>query len=191
MVDWCEARSRRGISVSEVLGLAFVLAIIVGLVTTCLFGSRKLPRRAAGVDIMTFAMGLAAYHRDFGAYPPDDMTAIGGSAEDGANEVIFCYLGRKHRVGESFYGPYVTFKPRQLTDEDSDGFQEYRDPWGGVYVYAQRTPAPGEKPPRFFDIASPGPDGGLGGRMVPGKGYVPATSPAGKAAEADNVTNWR
>ena len=67
----------------------------------------------------------------------------------------------------------------------------FRDPWGGVYVYAQRTPAPGEDPPRPFDIASPGPDGLLGGEMVPGKGYVPATTPEGKAAEADNITSWR
>ena len=173
-----------------VVGVALALAIIAGFNTTCRSGLVRPHERVAAVDITTFAMGLATYQRDLGAYPPDDITSAGGSAEDGANEVIHYYLGRKHVVGVHFYGPYVTFKVIRLTDEDADGFLEYRDPWGGVYVYAQRTPAPNENPPRFFDIASPGPDGVLGGTMVPGTGYVPATTPAGKAAEADNVTNW-
>lgn len=39
-----------------------------------------------------------------------------------------------------------------------------------------------------FDVVSAGPDGVLGGAMVPGTGYVPAATPEGAAYEQDNVT---
>jgi len=189
--DWSETRSHWPSVFNMIVGVAFALAIIAGLVTPLLFGSTKPHGLRARADIKCFTVGLAAYRRDVGAYPPDDITAIGGSAEYGMSEALVHYLGKRLSKGSDFYGPYVHFKTRQLTDKDADGFQEYRDPWGGPWLYARRTPSSGtpdgETPPRGYDLASPGRDGDLGGRMVPGKGYGPATTPEGKAAEADNV----
>ena len=194
MGDWSETRSHWPSIVSAVVGVVFALVIIAGLVSTCTYWPRKNPKLSARADIRTFSIGLAAYHRDLGEYPPDDITAIGGSPEYGMSEALVHHLGRRLLKGRDSYGPYVHFKTRQLTDEDGDGFEEYHDPWGGLYLYARRPPpsdaSDGKALPHGYDIASPGPDGVLGGRMVPGKGYVPATTSEGKAAEADNVTSW-
>ena len=141
------------------------------------------------------AQALATFRQEVGAFPPDDLGSRRGWPTFDGDETLAYHLGRSFttKAGQSF-DPYVSMTAERLSDVDADGFMEFRDPWGGVYVYALRPPAPGvsdgEAPPRFFDLASPGPDGVLGGEMVPGKGYVPATTPEGKAAEADNVTNW-
>jgi hypothetical protein len=165
-------------------------SIVLALVVLAYAGRKTHDKRVAALaQLSSLARAIEFYRTGLGRYPSDDIVLAGGSAEHGTNEVIHYYL-REHSDGEHIFGPYFGFKEEHLTDADGDGLLEYRDPWDGVYVYAHRTPAPNEIPPRFFDIASPGPDGKLGGRMVPGKGYVPATTPAGKAAEADNVTNW-
>ncbi len=148
------------------------------------------PHLRMAYDVQTFRISLDAYYRDLGAYPPDDVESVGGATEYGTNEVIHYYLGRKHLVNENFYGPYASFKESRLTDEDQDGFPEYRDPRGCLYLYVRREDWPQGGASRGYDLVNAGPDGILGGRMVPGKGYVPATSPEGKAAEADNITNW-
>ena len=110
----------------------FVLVAILlfsGLLLMLLPMLQRARVAAAAVDKTVFAMGLAGYQRDLGAYPPDDITSVGGSAEDGANEVINYYLGRRHSLGANFYGPYVVFDKKRLADTDEDGFPEYRDPW--------------------------------------------------------------
>ena len=43
---------------------------------------------------------------------------------------------------------------------------------------------------RRYDLANPGPDGVLGGEMIPERGCDAEATPEGKAAAADNVTSW-
>jgi len=181
--------------VSVAVGVAVFLGIIVLAVSMILLRQRTITSvRPANHDVQCLVVSVERYYADLGSYPPDDIVPIGGSAENAFSESLVHYLGQVQRQHGRAVGPYMEFSEDRLTDSDTDGFMEFRDPWGGVYVYALRTPAPGaiksKTPPRFFDIASPGPDGLLGGEMVPGKGYVPATTPEGKAAEADNVTSW-
>ena len=175
------------------LGIAFLAAMIV---TRIVFSFRHVtPIRPASRDVSNLTISLDRYYMDFGAYPPDDMKSVGGSAENASSEALVHYLGDELPRENRTIGPYMRFREDRLTDSDADGFKEYRDPWGGLWLYARRPPLPdavkGDRPLRRYDLASPGPDGKLGGRMVPGKGYVPATTPEGKAAEADNVTSWR
>jgi hypothetical protein len=166
------------------------ILLVIGVRLTLIRTRQRAMIRLAAAEATAFDLGAVTFRRDVGVYPPDDITVMGGSARLGGSEVLVHHLMRRFMTKAGMCGPYVSVRDDRLSDEDGDGFEEFRDPWGGVYVYAQRTPAPGETPPRFFDIASPGPDGVLGGTMVPGKGYVPATTPAGKAVEEDNVTNW-
>ncbi len=145
------------------------------------------------LDIATLTMALNYYQKELSAYPPDGIAAAGGSGEHGANEALVFYLGRKHKVGANYYGPYMEFKKERLTDEDADGFREFRDPWGGLYLYAENAShaTPTGMNAESFDIVSAGRDGELGGTISPATGYVPATTREGRAREKDNVTNWR
>jgi len=178
--------------VALLMGLVVILAVIVGPV---FFKQRTICHVSLPCKMRDELMVcLHLYHADFGAYPPDDITAAGGSAENASGEALVHYLGQVQRKEGHAFGPYMEFSEDRLTDSDEDGFKEFRDPWGGPWLYAQRPPSPdaaeADATSRGYDIASPGPDGLLGGQMVPGKGYVPATTPEGKAAEADNVTSW-
>ena len=109
------------------------------------------------------------------------------------SEVLVHYLARSHSKDGCVYGPYVQIAEAQLADRHDDDFPEYNDPWGNMYLYAENKSH--EKPtgmnPKSFDLVSPGPDGELGGTISPATGYVPATTPAGKAREKDNIANWR
>jgi hypothetical protein len=170
---------------------AVAILLVIGLGLTLIRARREAKIQWATAEVAALARGVTAFRRDVGSFPPDDIALRGGWPTFDEGETLAYHLGRRFMIktGQSF-GPYVSMAAERLSDVDGDGFKEFPDPWGGAYVYSRRMPAPDENPPRFFDIASPGPDGVLGGTMVPGKDYVPAATPQGKAAEADNVTNW-
>lgn len=171
--------------------VAVAILLVVGIGLTLIRARREAKIRWAAVELAAIGRALMTFREEVGAFPPDDIALRGGWPTFDEGETLAYHLGRRFMIktGQSF-GPYMYMAAERLSDVDGDGFEEFPDPWGGAYVYVLRKPAPGENPPRFFDIASPGPDGVLGGVMVPGTGYVPATTPAGKAAEADNITNW-
>ncbi|MHC4248992.1 MAG: type II secretion system protein GspG [Planctomycetota bacterium] len=156
-----------GFTLIELLVVMAIMLILAGIITSTVFVfKRMMMERGAGVDIQTFTMGLAAYKRDLGSYPPADITLVGGSATHGLNEAIYYYLGLKHLKGANFYGPYVTFKTNRLRDDDDDGFKEYLDTFGTHYQYAPNSKG-------GYDIVSPGRDGELGGKIDFVDGYVP------------------
>jgi general secretion pathway protein G len=173
------SRGSGGFTLIELLVVMGIILILAGIITSTVFAFQRIMReKAASVDIQTFTMGLAAYKRDLGSYPPADITLVGGSATHGLNEVLYYYLGRKHLKGANFYGPYVTFKTRRLADVDGDGIKEYQDTFGTYYEYAVN-------PTGGYDIVSPGPDGRLGGTIDAVDGYVPTEDdPFGK----DDIT---
>jgi hypothetical protein len=152
---------------------------------------RRAVARVTAHEFTGITIALQVYLRDFGAYPPDDITIVGGSSENGPSEVIVYYLCRRHKKGLNLYGPYMEFRKDSLTDEDNDGFEEVRDPLRNLYLYTENAShkKPTGKNPKSYDLVNPGPDGELGGTISPATGYVPATTPAGKAQEKDNVTN--
>jgi prepilin-type N-terminal cleavage/methylation domain-containing protein len=156
-----------GFTLIELLVVMAILLILSGIIaTTVLAFQRMMRKKAAGVDIKTFTMGLAAYKKDFGEYPPNDITALGATTEYGLNETIYYYLGLRHQKGVNFYGPYVTFKRKRLRDDDHDNFMEYLDTFGTYYEYALNSSGD-------YDIVSPGPDGQLGGTIDAIDGYEP------------------
>ena len=170
-----------------------LLALVLGSVAYIL----RMPRHktdhsySARSKIKAFEIAITRYYLDVGTHLPDDITLVGGSAENGMSEVLVHYLSRTQVKGGRSFGPYIELEKARLTDEDNDGFQEYRGPWGNLFLYAENKSH--EKPtgmnPKSFDLVSPGPDGELGGTISPATGYVPATTPAGKAQEKDNITN--
>jgi hypothetical protein len=188
-----EAKKGWRFGCGELAAVVFVV-LVVGYFVARALPRRVRPNRLARQQVKCLAVSLDHYVKDLGEYPPEDIVVIGGSAEHGMSEALVHYLGQPLSLKGKTQIEYFRMRDTLLTDEDTDGFKEYRDPWGGAWFYAREALAPGAtqsgKAPRFFDIASPGPDGKLGGQMVPGKGYVPATTAEGKAAEADNVTNW-
>ena len=143
-------------------------------------------------DIKCFTIGLAQYRKDWGAFPPDDSALAGGGAPDEMNEALVHFLCRRIVRSASTYGPYSEISNKRFEDSEPDGFPELRDPYGNLYRYAENAShaTPTGVNPRSYDIVSPGRDGRLGGTISPATGYVPATTPEGKAAEADNVTSW-
>jgi len=194
LADIRRSRRRRWLwwPVIPLAAVAILLVIGTGLTLTQASREAKIPWAAA--EVAALAQGVTAFRGDVGSFPPDNLGSLRGWPTFDGDETLAYHLGRRFMIRAGSFGPYVSMTPERLSDVDGDGFMEFRDPWGGVYVYALRTPAPvatqSKTPPRLFDIASPGPDGLLGGEMVPGKGYVPATTPEGKAAEADNVASW-
>ena len=106
------------------------------------------------------------------------------------NEVLVYYLTRPQTTAKGvLVNPFMGLGPGRLIDADGDGFMEFLDPWGGLYLYAEN--ASHKKPtgmnPASFDLVSPGPDGVLGGTITPASGYVPATTPGGITAGADDI----
>lgn len=171
-----------GFTLIELLVVMGIMMVLAGMITSAVFAFRRITqKKGAGVDIQTFTMGLAAYRKDLGAYPPDDIMEADGTptAKYGFNEVIYHFLGTRLVKGANLYGPYVTFKTKRLVDEDGDGFMEYLDTFGTHYNYALR-------PNGEYDIVSPGPDGEFGGTIAVGTGFVPA-EPASPHA-TDNIT---
>lgn len=170
---------------------AVAIFLVIGIGLTLIRARREAKIQWAAMELTAIGRALMTFRKEVGTFPPDDLALRGGWPTFDGDETLAYHLARRFttKTGRSV-NMYISVTEERLSDVDGDGFKEYRDPWDGVYVYALRKPAPGENPPRFFDIASPGHDGDLGGQMVPGKGYVPATTPEGKAAEADNVTNW-
>jgi len=169
--DACRRKRRRspgrgGFTLIELMVVMAIMLILAGLITSTIFVFKRImQRKGAKVDISTFTMGLAAYKRDLGSYPPVDI----GGAQYSANEVLHYYLGRKHLKGANYYGPYVTFKTRRLRDADGDGLLEYPDPFGGYYEYGLVTEvATGEV--LRYEIVSPGYDGEMGGEWDIGGG---------------------
>jgi prepilin-type N-terminal cleavage/methylation domain-containing protein len=162
---------RGGFTLIELLVVMGIMLILAGIITSTVFMfKRMMMRKGAEVDISSFTMGLAAYKRDFGAYPPTDTAgwcpgaAIDPPAPNGywRNEMLYYYLGLKHKKGVNFYGPYVTFKTKRLRDFDGDGFLEYGDPFGGLFEYGLVLDASSGAVVRY-EIVSPGYDDKLGG----------------------------
>lgn len=187
------ARCAVGLTLREILVVLVSGVCLLGIFIWVVKNPRRHPHyKPASVDVKILTMALAAYQRELGAYPPDDITGVGGSTEHGMNEALVFYLGRKHVKGYNCYGPYMEFRKAHVTDDDNDGFKEFRDPWGNLFLYAENKShkTPTGMNPESFDLVSPGPDGELGGTISPATGYVPAATPEGKAREKDNITNW-
>ena len=160
---------REGFTLIELLVVMAIMMILTGMITSTIFiFKRMMQAKAADADIRTFTMGLAAYKKELGAYPPSDAGSWIGSDEFRRNELLHYYLGRRHLKGANFYGPYVKFKAKRLRDEDSpkDGYEEYPDPFGGLYEYGLVTDADGV--PVRYEIVAPGRDGLLGGHWDDG-----------------------
>ncbi|MHC5053676.1 MAG: type II secretion system protein [Planctomycetota bacterium] len=186
-------RKGNAFTLLELLVAMAILLILAGIV----FGVARAVylRTLEGgtqADIKALELGLAAYRKHFGAYPPDDVTLVGGSAANGMNEAMVYHLCRKLVRGVNTYGPLAAIKDGRFEDSDGDGFRELRDPYGNLYGYGENAshPTPTGANPRSYDIVSPGHDGALGGTISPATGYVPAATPAAKALEEDNVTSW-
>jgi type II secretory pathway pseudopilin PulG len=187
------ARRGNAFTLIELIVVMSIIMILAGLI----FGVvravylRSLAN-ATRMDIKAMEIGLAQYRKDWGAYPPDDIAVAGGTAPNEMNEALVYFLNRKIIKNASTYGPYSEFRESRLVDSEPDGFPELRDPYGNLYQYAENAShatSTGANP-KSYDIVSPGHDGLLGGTISPATGYVPATTPAGKAAEADNITSW-
>ncbi len=177
----------------EIVIVMAIMLILAGLVFTVVRTIYLRTReRSTRAEIKILDMGLAKYRQDFGAYPPDDVTLVGGSAPNGMNEALAHFLCRRIVQGANTYGPYSMIGEGRFEDSDGDGFRELRDPCGSLYQYAENAShatATGANP-GSYDIVSPGSDGELGGTISPATGYVPAATPAAKALEKDNVTSW-
>lgn len=179
----------------ELIVVMSILMILAGLIFAV---ARAVYLRSLAAttraDITALKIGLVQYRRDWGAYPPDDIAvaAVGGSAPNEMNEALVHFLCRRIVRGASTYGPYVEIGEGRFDDSDGDPFPELRDPYGNLYQYAENAShaTPTGVNQRSYDIVSPGHDGALGGTISPATGYVPATTAEGKAAEADNITNW-
>ncbi len=186
-----DSRPKRRVTFAEITVFVFLIFILVGIFWPAPRRRNTDPSARAQRDLAELSTAITRYREDLGAYPPDDITLAGGSAENGMSEVLVHYLARSHQKDGCVYGPYVHIAKDQLADRHDDDFPEYNDPWGNLYLYAEN--ASHEKPtgmnPKSFDLVSPGPDGELGGTISPATGYVPATSNEGKAQEKDNVTN--
>ena len=158
---------REGFTLIELLVVMAIMLILTGMITSTIFVFKRIMQgKAAATDIRTFTIGLAAYRRDLGSYPPSDLASWIGSEDNYRNEILHYYLGRRHVKGANYYGPYVKFKTKRLRDNDTDspmgdGFQEYSDPFGGLYEYGLVTDADGVAV--RYEIVAPGPDGRLGG----------------------------
>jgi len=153
---------RRGFTLIELLVVMAIMLILSGMITATIFVfKRMMQERGADADIRTFTIGLAAYKRDLGSYPPSDLDSWIGTDTGYRNEILHYYLGRKHLKGANYYGPYVKFKTKRLRDDDNDGFEEYPDPFGNLYEYSLVTDANGETV--RYEIVAPGRDGVLGG----------------------------
>jgi type II secretory pathway pseudopilin PulG len=186
-------RTGNAFTLIELLVVICILMILAGLVFAVARAVylRSL-ERGTRADIKALEMGLAQYRRDWGAYPPDDIVLVGGSAPNAMNEALVHHLCRKIIKGASTYGPYVVIDKGRFGDSDVDGYLELRDPYGNLYQYAENAShaTPTGASPGSYDIVSPGHDGALGGTISPATGYVPAGTPAAKALEEDNVTSW-
>jgi prepilin-type N-terminal cleavage/methylation domain-containing protein len=195
----------RGFTLIELMVVMTIVAILAGLIMATVLGQRdRIRRKAIGVEISNLCSALEAYRKDLKEYPPD---AIPGESQADSNEALVYWLGRKQKRGLNTYGPYMEFKRSRLTDADGDGFQEYRDTFDNLYLYAENesqtaknerdgltNPEVGTNP-RTFDLVSPGPDGALGGTITTAGGFV--ANPAadansdGKPDAEDDVYSWR
>jgi hypothetical protein len=180
--------ARRRPIVLYVLAL-LLLGLVVGVIRSA---RRRATAAATALELAQVTAALKLYWADHSAYPPDDITLVGGSARYGTNEVLVHYLARELKVKGRIRPPYLSISGERLADEDFDGFQEYRGLLGNLYRYAENASheKPTGKNPKTYDLVNPGPDGELGGTILPATGYVPAITPKGKAREKDNVTSW-
>jgi len=153
---------REGFTLIELLVVMAIMLILTGMITSTIFVfKRMMQEKAADTDIRTFTIGLAAYKRELGAYPPAALDTWIGTDEHRRNELLHFYLGRRHLRGANYYGPYVKFKTKRLRDTDNDGFDEYPDPFGGLYQYGLVTDADGVTV--RYEIVAPGRDDVYGG----------------------------
>jgi len=132
---------------------------------------------------------LSRYNDDLGHYPPDTMSAPGSTSDLEMSECLVHFLGGAREVDGKTYGPYMSFPEAALTDDDGDGFREFRDGWSNPFLYATRT-APKERSGKdvvYVYIVSAGADGILGGVIKPSHGYVAAGTPKARDHEQDNV----
>jgi prepilin-type N-terminal cleavage/methylation domain-containing protein len=188
------AGPRRAFTLIELVVVMAILLVLAGLIFAVAraFYLRGL-EAGTRADIKSLEMGLTQYRKDWGAYPPDDIAVAGGTAPNEMNEALVHFLCRKIIRPASTYGPYAEIGEGRFGDSEPDGFRELRDPYGNLYQYAENASHSGAVTganPRSYDIVSPGYDGELGGTISPATGYVAATTPEGKAAEADNITSW-
>lgn len=189
---------RRAFTLIELLVVVSIISILAGLLSVAAMGVlRRARAKAAKADIESFVMALSMYYKDLGAYPPDNAIPetswdAGQTPEHRANEALVYHLTRKLKKGLNWYGPYIQLKKERLSDDDGDGYEEYKDPFGNLYLYAENASFPDceGRNPSSYVIISKGEDGKLGGTFDIVHGYRDATTDQGKLEESDNITNW-
>lgn len=129
-------RSRRGVTLIELVVVILVIALLAALVAPQVFGRASDARIAAAkAQVALFATALDGYRLDNGAYPTTAQGLDALRAKPGIAP-----------VPGNWRGPYL----RQAVP---------LDPWGRPYQYL----SPGSRNPGGFDLVSLGRDGQPGG----------------------------
>ena len=150
------AATRAGFTLTELLVVLGIIAILAGILTPSLMAMRKKAQRnEAALRIQRIEVALGSYQGDFGDYPPTsideeytDFTIGGNGVNDGAESLL------GHLATQDQGGPYLGDVPEEWienTDEDAVGdpafvekirwiygdaqLREIVDPWGNPYVY--------------------------------------------------------
>lgn len=134
----------RGFTLTELLVVIAVIAMLMGLITT---GGTVAQRRAreyqARTMIASLEAALSMYHVDYGSYPDSDNRILVDALADYS----------AHGTDAQWHGPYMNFKAEDLSAAvTNDG--EVLDPWRNPYRYHFDAT---EVPP--YKIWSAGPDG--------------------------------
>jgi prepilin-type N-terminal cleavage/methylation domain-containing protein len=198
-------RRSTGFTLLELAVAVAILAILGALSAAVVVDQiRKTEMARTRMEIGSIGSVAELYRGALGAYPPD---TVPGEPEAGSNEALVYWLTREHRRGMNTYGPYLGAKQVLLADTDGDGFPEYRDPFGNLYLYAENAsqtakneregvanPEVGANP-RGFDVVSAGRDGLLGGTISPETGFVEDAAKDANGDGApdgrDDVLSWR
>ena len=187
---------KSGFSLIELLAVMMIIAVISSIIIAV--GGSALTRAKKGkAEALIAAMEIAAnmYRSDLGNWPRRDRIVDDDNDRAAtASECLYFYLGTQLTISGEKYGPYISFKERDLADPDKDGDSdpEVIDPWDKLYgYYADTDNDPLTTPPHHnksgVDIFSKGPDKKTGtvGTVNEGNEYPP------HPPDGDDINNWR